>query len=62
VTVRVWINASRSYVQPLPERVGIGPRGCSRRLQRVLSNFGSEQPFGRAAQSVQEPRVVHSLM
>lgn len=54
VTDRVWSNATRSYVRPLPEGVGIAPRGCSRRLQRVLSDFGSEQSFGRAARSVQE--------
>ena len=30
------------------------PRGRSRRLERVLTDFGSEQAFARAAQSVQE--------
>ncbi|MCB1128975.1 MAG: UPF0236 family protein, partial [Verrucomicrobiae bacterium] len=35
-------------------RLGVAPRGRSRRLQRVLSDFGSEQSFGRAARSVRE--------
>jgi hypothetical protein len=41
-------------VRLLPQRVGVSPRGQSRRLKRVLSDFGSEHSFARAAQSVRE--------
>ncbi len=51
---RVWRTAGKSYVRPLPQRVGAMPRGHSRRLKRVLSDFGSEHSFARAAQSVRE--------
>jgi len=54
VSERVWRNATQSYLRPLPERLGVRTRGCSRRLQRVLSDFGSEHSFGRAVQSVRE--------
>lgn len=51
---RVWCSQTRSYVRPLPERLGVCARGRSRRLQRVLTDFGSEHSFVRAAQSVRE--------
>ncbi len=51
---RIWRTAVQSYVRPLPQRVGVTPRGHSRRLKRVLSDFGSEHSFARAAQSVRE--------
>jgi Uncharacterised protein family (UPF0236) len=51
---RVWRTEGKSYVRPLPQRVGITARGHSRRLKRVLSDFGSEHSFARAAQSVRE--------
>lgn len=51
---RIWRDGSRSYLRPLPERLGIKPSGRSVRLQRVLTDFGCEQSFARAAQSVVE--------
>lgn len=51
---RIWRNQTRSYFRPLPQRLGVKPRGRSRRLQRVLTDFGSEHSFARAAQSVLE--------
>ena len=51
---RVWRNQSRSYLRPLPARLGVTSGGRSRRLERVLTEFGSEHSFVRAAQSVQE--------
>ena len=51
---RVWRSQTQNNVRPFPERVGVTPRGRSRRLERVLTDFGSEQAFGRAAQSVRE--------
>jgi hypothetical protein len=50
----IWATAARPYLRPLPGRLGVAPRGCSRRLQRVLTDFGCEHSFVRAAQSVRE--------
>lgn len=38
----------------MPQRLGVSARGRSRRLERVLTDFGSEHSFVRAAQSVEE--------
>lgn len=54
VRERIWRNQSLNYVRPLPQRLGVRPRGRSGRLERVLTDFGCEQAFARAAQSVQE--------
>ena len=51
---RIWRSQSQSYVRPLPQRLGVTPRGRSRRLQRVLTDFGCEQAFARAAERVLE--------
>lgn len=56
VTVRdrVWCSPQKRYLRPLPGRLGVTPRGKSRRLQRVLADFGCEHSFARAAGSVLE--------
>jgi hypothetical protein len=54
VRERIWRSATQRYLRPLPQRLGVTPRGRSRRLDRVLTDFGCEHAFGRAAQSVQE--------
>ena len=56
VTVRdqVWRSATQKYARPLPQRLGVSPRGKSRRLQRALTDFGCEHSFARAAQSLRE--------
>lgn len=51
---QVWSSANQSYLRPLPERLGVSPRGKSRRLQRVLTDFGCEHSFARAVKSLQE--------
>lgn len=51
---QIWTSAEQSYIRPLPMRLGVTPRGRSRRLQRVLTDFGCEHSFVRAAQSVRE--------
>jgi len=51
---RVWRSLTQRYVRPLPQRLGVTPRGRSRRLQRVLTDFGCEHSFARAADSVLE--------
>src|ERR1019366_6520125 len=54
VRERIWRSQTQSYVRPLPQRLGVTPRGRSRRLQRVLTDFGCEKAFARAAESVLE--------
>lgn len=51
---RVWCRPTQSYVRPLPARLGVSARGRSRRLDRVLTDFGCEHSFARAADSVLE--------
>jgi Uncharacterised protein family (UPF0236) len=54
VRERIWRLGTKNYVRLLPERLGISCRGRSRRLDRVLADFGCEHSFVRAAQSLQE--------
>ena len=51
---RIWRSRTKSYVRPLPKRVGVSPRGHSGRLERVLTDFGCEHSFAQAAERVQE--------
>lgn len=51
---QVWSSARQSYLRPLPGRLGVRARGKSRRLQRVLADFGCEHSFARAVQSLRE--------
>lgn len=51
---RVWSTATQSYFRPLPQRLGVTSRGKSRRLQRVLTDFGCEHSFARATESLRE--------
>lgn len=56
MTVRdqIWCSPSTSYIRPLPAQLAVVSQGKSRRLQRVLTDFGCEHSFVRAAQSVRE--------
>jgi hypothetical protein len=54
VRERIWCSPTQSYLRPLPRRLGVTPRGRSRRLERVLTDFGCEHSFARAAESVRE--------
>ena len=54
VRERIWRSQSQSYIRPLLPRLGVTPRGRSRRLERVLTDFGCEHSFARAAGSVRE--------
>lgn len=51
---RIWRSQSKSYIRPLPGRLGVTSLGRSRRLERVLTDFGCEHSFARAAESVRE--------
>ena len=54
VSERLWRSESKNYLRPLPARLGVTPRSRSRRLERVLTDFGVEHSFARAADSVLE--------
>ena len=54
VSERVWRTAGTKYVRLLCERAFIKPRGRSRRLQRVLTDFGCEHSFTHAVGRVLE--------
>ena len=47
---RVWRTPSTSYEAPLAKRIG----GRSRKLRRVLSDFGIDESFAKAAKKMQE--------
>lgn len=51
---QIWSSPSQKYLRLLPERLGVSPRGKSRRLQRTLTDFGCEHSFARAVQSLRE--------
>ena len=54
VSERIWCSSAQSYLRLLPKRLGVTPRGRSRRLDRVLTDFGCEHSFIRAGESVLE--------
>jgi len=54
ITERVWQTREQKYLRLLPERIGVSARGYSKRLQRVLTDFGSEHSFRHAAARVLE--------
>lgn len=50
-----WRLGRRGAVlRPFCVRVGVEPRGSSRRLQRAMVDFGAEESFARAAHSMHE--------
>jgi len=48
VAERVWRTQQKNYLRLLPEAIGVTPRGRSQRLERVLTDFGSEHSFQHA--------------
>ena len=51
---RVWRTGQKPYLRLLPGAIGVSPRGRSRRLERVLTDFGCEHSFAHAAARVRE--------
>lgn len=51
---RVWQTSQKSYVRLLPEAIGVRARSRSCRLERVLTDFGIEHSFQKAAERVLE--------
>ncbi len=54
VTERVWRTEEKKYVRLLPATICVSSRECSKRLERVLTDFGSEHSFRHAAARVLE--------
>lgn len=54
VRERIWCSNSRPYIRLLPDGLKVKPGGRSKRLQRVLTDFGCERSFVKAAGSVLE--------
>lgn len=54
VSERVWRTEQKNYLRLLPAAIGVSPRGRSQRLERVLTDFGSEHSFQHAAARVVE--------
>ena len=54
IAERIWRTATQSYLRPFTAFAGISHRGKSRRLQRVLADFGAEHSFARAGTHLQE--------
>ena len=54
ISERIWRTATKSYLRPFTAFAGISHRGKSRRLQRVLADFGAEHSFARAGAHLQE--------
>jgi len=54
VAEQIWRSPAKNYLRLLPQRLGVSPRGKSRRLQRALTDFGCEHSFAQASASVQE--------
>jgi hypothetical protein len=54
VAERVWRTEQKNYLRLLPAAIGVTPRGRSQRLERVLTEFGSEHSFQHAAARVLE--------
>ena len=44
----IWRNRQSSYLRPFAARIGVRHRGRSRRLERVLTDFGAEHSFAKA--------------
>jgi hypothetical protein len=54
VTERVWHTEEKKYLRLLPATIAVSSRGRSKRLERVLTDFGSEHSFRHAAARVLE--------
>lgn len=54
--IEEWVlrNRDQNYLRVVPGKLGVNCLGKSRRLQRVLADFGAENSFGKAAEQVRE--------
>jgi len=50
----IWRTPKKSYLRALAPRLGIRPRGYSRRLEKALTDFGCEHSFAKANRQLGE--------
>lgn len=50
----IWRRAGRSYGRVFAAHIGVRPRGCSKRLERAVCDFGAEHSFAQAVARLQE--------
>ena len=51
---RLFKDEERSYIRILPDHLGIGDKGYTKRLQRAVSDFGFERSFAKAVKGLEE--------
>ncbi len=51
---RIWRSDKRSYIRLLPKALNISTRGCSRLLERAMSDFGFEHSYQSAVERLRE--------
>ena len=54
MTERIWRTHKQTYFRILPKRLGVTPRGRSRRLERALSWLGADHSFQAATEAAEE--------
>lgn len=54
MTERIWSHAGSRYQRVFAPAAGISPRGKSRRLQRVVADFGIEHSFAAGCKRLKE--------
>lgn len=50
----IWRTPTKSYLRVLAPRLGVRARGCSRRLEKAVTDFGAEHSFAKANQRLCE--------
>jgi hypothetical protein len=60
VVERVWKTPRHKYLRVFKEQAGITPRGCSRRLERAMCDFGVESSFAKSCLRLREHYGIES--
>ena len=54
VPERIWRASGQNYIRPFVAQIGVSANGKSRRLQRVLTDFGAEHSFRTGCKRLKE--------
>jgi hypothetical protein len=54
VRERIWCTPDKGYERPFARRIGVQHGTLSRRLQRIVTDFGADDSFDNAAAKVEE--------
>ena len=60
VVEHVWKTPRHKYLRVFKEQGGIAPRGCSRRLERAMCDFGVESSFAKSCLRLREHYGIES--